>query len=72
MATLPIVIDSEDKIAIIAPHPDDECIGVGGILSLYPELCDVFVLTDGRYGGKGKKMITTQIILLHICLQLNV
>lgn len=55
MATLPIVIDSEDKIAIIAPHPDDECIGVGGILSLYPELCDVFVLTDGRYGGKGKK-----------------
>lgn len=52
MAVLPINISQTDKIIIIAPHPDDECIGTGGLLSLYPELCDVIVLTDGRQGHK--------------------
>lgn len=52
MAVVPINVSKKDKIVVIAPHPDDECIGVGGLLALYPELCDVIVLTDGRQGQK--------------------
>lgn len=52
MATIPINISKEDRIMVIAPHPDDESIGTGGLLCLYPELCDVIVLTDGRQGQK--------------------
>ena len=37
---------------IIAPHSNDNCIGAGGLMSLYPELCNVIVLTDGRQGQK--------------------
>lgn len=51
MAIVPVNITCKDKIVIIAPHPDDESIGVGGLLSLYPQLCDVILLTDGRQGG---------------------
>ncbi len=43
-----IEIDEKDNILIIAPHPDDECIGVGGILVQYPKQCTVVVCTDGR------------------------
>lgn len=43
-------VKETDKILIIAPHPDDECIGAGGLLALYPHLCTVIVLTDGRLG----------------------
>ncbi len=43
-------IKEDDRILIIAPHPDDECIGPGGILALYPHLCKVVVLSDGRQG----------------------
>lgn len=43
-------IKEDDKLLIVAPHPDDECIGPGGILALYPKLCKVIVLTDGRQG----------------------
>ena len=39
-----------DKILILAPHPDDEVIGCGGLLLKYSTQCDVIVLTDGRYG----------------------
>ena len=52
MAAISLSINQKDKIAIIAPHPDDECIGVGGIIALYPSLCDVFVMTDGSQGQK--------------------
>lgn len=44
------VIDKEDKILIVAPHPDDESIGCGGLLALYGKQCDVRLLTDGRRG----------------------
>ena len=43
-------IKENEKILIIAPHPDDECIGAGGILLRYTPQCDVIVLTDGRQG----------------------
>lgn len=46
----PLDIKETEKILIIAPHPDDECVGAGGILLLYAPQCDVFVLTDGRQG----------------------
>ncbi len=40
-----------DRILVLAPHPDDESIGCGGILLKYASQCDVVVLTDGRHGG---------------------
>lgn len=40
-------IRENDRILIVAPHPDDESIGCGGLLSLYGKQCDVVVITDG-------------------------
>ena len=45
-----IDISKNDRILILAPHPDDECIGSGGVLLRFPDQCDVVVLTDGRQG----------------------
>lgn len=47
-----IRINKDDKILVIAPHPDDESIGMGGFLSLYGDKTDVLLLTDGRHGHK--------------------
>lgn len=47
-------IHEDDKLLIIAPHPDDECIGCGGILLAYPQKCTVWVLTDGGKGCPGE------------------
>lgn len=46
-------VKENDKLLIIAPHPDDECIGAGGVLALYADQCTVIVLSDGRE-GQGK------------------
>ena len=35
------------NILVIAPHPDDESIGVGGLIMSYPRQCTVIVMTDG-------------------------
>lgn len=43
-------IKANEKLLIIAPHPDDESIGAGGVLLLYGRQCDVLCLTDGRQG----------------------
>lgn len=43
-------IGEKERILIVAPHPDDECIGAGGIIVRYAPQCDVIVLTDGRIG----------------------
>lgn len=51
MGIYPLVIKETEKILIVAPHPDDESIGTGGLLSLYSNQCDVIVMTDGRYGN---------------------
>ena len=45
-----ISISENDRILIVAPHPDDECIGCGGIMLAYPEKCTIWVLTDGSLG----------------------
>lgn len=39
------------RILVLAPHPDDESIGCGGLLLKHRGQCDVVVLTDGRHGG---------------------
>lgn len=51
MKTNPLTINHNDKLLIVSPHPDDESIGVGGLLSLYGKQCSVYVMTDGRYGN---------------------
>lgn len=43
-------IKDTDRILVVAPHPDDETIGCGGLLALYGRQCDVLLLTDGRKG----------------------
>lgn len=50
-----ININKDDRILIVAPHPDDECIGAGGLLSKYHSQCDVLILTDG---GRGNSCIS--------------
>ena len=41
----------EDKIAVIAPHPDDECLGASSALLKAADRTDIFVLTDGSHGN---------------------
>lgn len=40
-----------DKILVLAPHPDDESIGCAGLLLKYANLCNVIVLTNGCLGN---------------------
>lgn len=40
------LITISDKILIIAPHPDDDCIGCGGILCKYKAQADVMVINS--------------------------
>ena len=47
---VPLQIKPSDKILVVAPHPDDECIGAGGILCQHAAQCTVLVLTDGALG----------------------
>ena len=49
-----IVFQEEDLIAVVAPHPDDECLGAAAALLLAPDRTDIYVLTDGRYGNPDK------------------
>lgn len=43
-------IKPSDRILVVAPHPDDESIGCGGLMLKYGAQCDVLILTDGRKG----------------------
>ena len=43
-------IKKNDRILIVAPHPDDETIGCGGLMLKYGEQCEILLLTDGRKG----------------------
>lgn len=52
-----ITFTEEDRIAIIAPHPDDECMYAAGVLLLASDRTDVFVLTDGSHGNKDHSII---------------
>jgi len=45
-------ISKDAKCLCLCPHPDDESIGMGGVLSLFNKNFDVILLTDGRKGIK--------------------
>ena len=45
-----LIISPNEKVLIIAPHPDDESIGCGGLLLMYSSRCDVICISDGRQG----------------------
>lgn len=47
-------IPKDAKALCIAPHPDDESIGMGGVLSKYKDNFDVICLTDGSKGIKNQ------------------
>ena len=49
-------LESTDSIAVIAPHPDDECLGVASALLTAPERTDVYVMTDGSRGSKERSI----------------
>ena len=49
-----LILNPEDKCLCLCPHADDESIGMGGLLSIYPENFYVILLTDGRKGIKDK------------------
>ena len=42
---------TDKKCLCIAPHPDDESIGMGGTLAKYNENIDVICMTDGSRAG---------------------
>ena len=46
-----LVFEESDRICVIAPHPDDECLGVAAALILAPDRTDIFVITDGSHGN---------------------
>lgn len=45
-------LKENDKCLCLCPHADDESIGMGGLLSLYPKNFDVILLTNGKKGVK--------------------
>lgn len=45
-------LKESDKCLCLCPHSDDESIGMGGLLSLYPKNFDVILLTNGKKGIK--------------------
>ena len=38
-----IEFTDKDRIAVVAPHPDDECLGVSAALIFVPSQTDIFV-----------------------------
>lgn len=46
-----LVLKETDKCLLLAPHPDDETFGCGGLLLKYPQNFEVICLTDGKAGG---------------------
>lgn len=49
-ASTPLEVQSHDRILVIAPHPDDESFGCGGLISLYAKQIDVLLLSRGEKG----------------------
>ena len=43
-------IEEGERIVVVAPHPDDESLGAGGVLLIHPGQADVYVVSDGSLG----------------------
>ena len=50
----PLEFDKNEKCLLLAPHPDDETFGCGGLLTKYPDNFHVVCLTDGIHGNFDK------------------
>lgn len=48
-------LNDNERMLIVAPHPDDETLGCGGLMALYGNRCDVLLLTNGRKGKSEKR-----------------
>lgn len=57
-----IIFTPEDRIAIIAPHPDDECLGASAVLLKAADRTDVIVLTDGSHGNSERSIEEEAIV----------
>lgn len=43
-------VGEDERVVVVAPHPDDESLGAGGVLLAHPGIADVFVVSDGSLG----------------------
>ena len=59
------LIKDTDRILVIAPHPDDEVIGCGGIIAKYPTQADVLCINSS--GVKYDWNIETAEEIAQIC-----
>ena len=62
-------LQKNEKILVVAPHPDDESLGCGGLMSKYGKQCDVLLLTDGRRGKSEKRKTCSDKEIISIRLQ---
>lgn len=56
------------KVLVIAPHPDDEAIGLGGQIRLHVQAGDqveVLILTQGEKGRPGEDETETALVRIH-------
>lgn len=60
-----LVIKADTRCLLVAPHPDDEMIGAGGVLCMYPDNFDVVVM--GSSGTEYKE----RTALDHSCMRIK-
>jgi LmbE family N-acetylglucosaminyl deacetylase len=52
-------LDADDPPLVVAPHPDEEVLGVGGLLAILGA-ADVFAVTDGEASHPGSAVYTAE------------
>lgn len=52
-----IELAENEKLLVVAPHPDDESIGCGGLLNKFKGHCDVLLVTNGHLNKPESKEI---------------